>query len=205
MNTNPYTGECRSPICMPLPSPVSRTQDPAKTTHGRSMPQSYSEPTLHGLDGQEGAKSGNYHVPIQLSQRSTAQSPSSSSGAASQGPRGRSVRRPSSPLKSLQDVNENDVLDVQEISRKRSRSPVKRILGLVKSTSLKDVASEPHAPAIGEPADKSKRTGLKAWGGKFKHGFLVCLVCVHNFWCLFTNLMKGFGCQTGTYPRSRRG
>jgi hypothetical protein len=175
MNANPYTGECRSPICLPPPLPVNRTQDPAKTTHGRSMPHTYSEPTLHGLDGQEDAKSGNYHVPIQLSQRSAAQSPSSSSGATSQGPRGRSVRRPSSPLKSLQDVNENDVLDVQEISRKRSRSPVKRILGIVKSTSLKDVASEPHAPAIEEPADKSKRTGLKAWGGKFKHGFLVCL------------------------------
>jgi len=194
MNTNPYTGECPSPICMPLALPVSRTQDPAKTTHGRRMPQSYSEPTLHSLDGQEDAKSGNHHVPIQLSQHSIAQSPSSTSGAAFQGPQGRSVRRPRSPLKPLQDVNENDVLDVQEISRKRSRSPVKRIVGLVKSTSLKEVASEPHAPAIEEPADKSKRTGLKAWGSKFKHGFLVYLLCVYNFWRLFTNLTKGFGC-----------
>src|SRR2546423_12445735 len=146
MNTNPYTAECQNSICLPPPLPVSRTEDPAKTTQGRSMPHAYSEPTLHGLDGQGDAKSGNYHIPIQLSQRSTAQSPNNSSGAASQGRRGRSVRRPSSPLKSLQDVNENNVLDIQEISRKRSRSPVKRILGLVKSTSLKDVASEPHAP-----------------------------------------------------------
>ena len=201
---NPYTGECQNPICLPPPLPVSRTEDPAKTTHWRSMPHAYSEPTLHGLDGQGDAKSRNYHVPIQLSQRSTAQSPNNSSGTAFQGRRGRSVRRPSSPLKSLQDVNENNVLDIQEISRKRSRSPVKRILGLVKSTSLKDVASEPHAPTIEQPADKSKRTGLKAWGGKFKHGFLVCLACVYSFWCLFTKLTKGVGCQTGAHPRSRR-
>lgn len=176
-------GEPQSPMYLPPPLSVSRTRDPAKTTHGRSMPQSYSEPTLHGLGGQEDAKSGKCHVPIHLSHRSTAQSPSSSSGGASQEPRGRLVHRPSSPIKSLQDVHENDVLDVQKIVRKRSRSPVKRLLGLGKSTSLKDIASEPQVSAREEQPDKSKRAGLKIWSSKFKHGFLVCLRYADNCWC----------------------
>jgi hypothetical protein len=175
MNSNPYVGELQSPICIPPPLSVSRTRDPAKTAYGRSMPQSHSEPTLHGLEGKDDATLGTFHVPTQHSQRSIVHRPCNFSAGAHQGHRGRSVHRPSSPTKPLQDVNENDVLDVRMISRKRSRSPIKRILGLGKSTSLKDIASEPQAPAREEQADKSKRTGLKTWSSKFKYGFLVCL------------------------------
>jgi hypothetical protein len=95
------------------------------------------------------------------------------------------VNRPNSPVKKLQDVNENEVLEVQKASRKRSRSPVKRLLGMGKSSSLKDIAGEPQAQAREEETDKSKRTGLKVWGDKFKHGFLVCSCSAGNFLCTY--------------------
>jgi hypothetical protein len=88
-------------------------------------------------------------------------------------------------MKKLQDVNENEVLEVQKASRKRSRSPVKRLLAIGKSSSLKDIAGEPQAQAREEQADKSKRTGLKFWGDKFKHGFMVCSRSAGNYLCTY--------------------
>jgi len=163
-----------SPIFMPPPLSLRGNRDPAKTDHGRGMTQSHSEPALHGLDGQYDASTVKYHIPIHISRRSPAQSPSNSSSEPGGTLRGRSVQKPSSPIKPLQDVNEDEVLEVQKASRKRSRSPVKRMFGLGKSTSLKDIAGEPQAEAREEQLDKSKRTGLKIWGDKFRHGFMVC-------------------------------
>jgi hypothetical protein len=187
MNANPYMNGPPSPIYIPPPLSLRGNRDPAKADHRRGMPQSHSEPALHGLDGQQDAKTVKYHIPVHISQRSPAQSPSNSSGETAGGSRGRSVHRPSSPIKPLQDVNENEVLEIRKTSRKRSRSPVKRIFGLGKSTSLKDIAGEPQAEAREEQPDKSKRTGLKVWGDKFKHGFLVCPRNVDN--CLYSLLI----------------
>ena len=160
---------------MPPPLSIPKNKDPAKTDHGRRMPQSRSEPNLDGLNGQQEVKTVDYHIPIPLSQRSPNKSPSNSSSEASNVSRGRPAQRLDSPEKKLQNVIENEVLDVQRISRKRSRSPVKRLLGLGKSTSLKDIAGEPQVQARKEHVDKTKRTGLQGWGDKFRHGFLVCL------------------------------
>jgi hypothetical protein len=168
---------------MPPPLSLRGNRDPAKSDCGRGLPQSHSEPTLHGLDGKQDAKTAKYHIPIHISQRPPAQSPSTSSGEAASGSRGRSVHRPGSPIKPLQNVNENEVLEVQKPSRKRSRSPVKRLLGLGKSTSLKDIGGEPQAQTREEQPDKSKRTGLKVWGDKFRHGFLVCFGNVDGYLC----------------------
>jgi hypothetical protein len=183
MNANPYMNEPRSPIYIPPPLSLRGNRDPAKTDHGRGMSQSHSEPTLHGLDGQQETNSANYHIPIHLSQRSPTKNQTNSSGEASSGSRGRPIHRPSSPVRALQDVNENEVLEVQKVSRKRSRSPVKRLLGLGKSSSLKDIAGEPQPQVREDQADKTKRTGLKGWGDKFKHGFLVGYHLENHYLC----------------------
>jgi hypothetical protein len=163
MNRNPYLIEPRSPIYMPPPLPPGRKGDPEKVDHGSGMPQSRSEPMLHGMDGQQETKLAECRIPTQTRSRSN---PSSEAASTS---RGRLVNRPNSPVNKLQDVNENEVLEVQKASRERSRSPFKRLLGMGKSSGLKDIAGEPQARAREEETDKSKRTGLKVWGDKFKH------------------------------------
>ena len=160
---------------VPPPLSLPKNRDPAKTNHVRSMPQSRSEPTLYGLDGRQEINPAKHHLPTHSSPTSPTRSQSSASSGAAGGSRGRPVNRSNSPIKMLQDVNENEVLDVQKVSRKRSRSPIKRLLGLGKSTSLKDIADEPQAQAREEHADKAKRTGLQIWGDKFRYGFLVSL------------------------------
>ena len=137
------------------------------------MPQSRSEPSLHGFDGQYEAKTAEYYIPIHLSKASSSGDRAPESDDDPGTSRGRSVHRPGSPQKALQDVNEDEVLEVKEVPSKRSRSPVKRLLGLGKSTSLKDIAGEPQAQAKEEPSDRGRRGGLKVWGDKLKHGFLV--------------------------------
>jgi hypothetical protein len=174
MNRCPCINEPRSPIYIPPPLRLCRYGDPEKNDHGSGMPQSRSEPTLHGMDGQQETKPAECRIPIHLSPRSPTRSRSNPSSEAASTSRGRAVNRPNSPMKKLQDVNENEALEVQKAPRKRSRSPVKRLLGMGKSSSLKDIAGEPQAQAREEQANKSKRTGLKVWGDKFKHGFLVC-------------------------------
>ncbi len=138
------------------------------------MPQSRSEPSLHGFDGQQETKTAQYYIPVHLSKASSSKVRPQDPDGDPRTPRGRSVHRPGSPVKALQDVNEDEVLEVQKVPSKRSRSPVKRLLGLGKSTSLKDIAGEPQAQAKAEPSDRGRRGGLKVWGDKLKHGFLVC-------------------------------
>ena len=185
MNRNPYLNEPRSPIYMPPPLLLRKHGDPEKVDHGSDMPQSRSEPTLHGMNGQQETKPAEYRIPIHHSPRSPTRSRSNPSSEAASTSRGRPVNRPNSPGKKLQDVNENEVLEVQKAHGKRSRSPVKRLLGMGKSSSLKDIAGEPQAQAREEETDKSKRAGLKAWGDKFKHGFLVCSRSASNYLCTY--------------------
>ena len=168
---------------MPPPLSLRGNRDPAKTDSSRVVPQSRSEPTLHGLDGQQETKPAECQIPTRLSPQSLTRSQSNSSHGAVSVSRGRAVHRPSSPVKKLQDVNEDEVLEVQKGSRTRSRSPVKRLLGLGKSTSLKDIAGEVQAQARENQADTGKRIGLKGWGDKFKHGFLVCFRVGDGYMC----------------------
>ena len=184
-NGNPYISEPQGPVCMPPPLSLRGNGDPEKVDRGSGMPQSRSEPTLHSMDGQQKTKPAEYRIPIHLLPRSPTRSRSNPSSEAASMSRGRAVNRPNSPVKKLQDVNENEVLEVQKTPRKRSRSPVKRLLGMGKSSSLKDIAGEPQAQAREEQADKSKRPGLKVWGDKFKHGFLVCSRRAGSYLCTY--------------------
>jgi hypothetical protein len=184
-NGNPYRNEPQGPVCMPPPLSLRGIGDPEKVDRGSGMPQSRSEPTLHSMDGQQETKPAEYRNPIHLLPRSPTRSRSNPSSEAARLSRGRAVNRPNSPVKKLQDVNENEVLEVQKPPRERSRSPVKRLFGMGKSSSLKDIAGEPQARARGGRADKSKRTGLKVWGDKFKHGFLVRPRSVGNYLCTY--------------------
>lgn len=66
----------------------------------------------------------------------------------------------------------NDAVRIE--SRKRSRSPVKRLLGLGKSQSMKEIPQEKEAQ---EPKDDyDKKAGLKMWGDRLRHGFLVSIL-----------------------------
>lgn len=75
--------------------------------------------------------------------------------------------RPTSPVKALRDVDENDDDDEEEIEIpmtpvKRSRSPMKKMFGengwLGRSTSMYEI-----------PSEQQKRSGLKMWSEKIKH------------------------------------
>lgn len=184
-NGNPYRNEPQDPVCMPPPSSLRGIGDPEKVDRGSGVPQSRSEPTLHSMDGQQEAKPAAYRNPIHLLPRSPTRSRSNPSSEAAGMSRGRAVNRPNSPVKKLQDVNENEVLEVQKAPRNRSHSPVKRLFGMGKSSSLKDIAGEPQAQAREEQADKIKRTGLKVWGDKFKHGFPVRPRSAGNYLCTY--------------------
>ena len=75
--------------------------------------------------------------------------------------RGRTTSRTPSPVKYLDDVPEDQMLDITPSSTKRARSPIKKMFGengwLGRSTSMKEI-----------PTDQSRKTGLKNWGGKLK-------------------------------------
>lgn len=75
--------------------------------------------------------------------------------------RGRPADRTPSPVKHLQNVDEERAVDFPPSPTKRSRSPHKKRFGeggwLGRSTSMKELPSEQH-----------KKTGLKHWGEKIK-------------------------------------
>ena len=82
--------------------------------------------------------------------------------------RGRTPYRPASPSH----VSRDPSIDAAK-AQKRSRSPVKKLLGLGKSTSLKNIASEPRSKSNSTSPDKGRTTPLRVWGNRFRHGFLV--------------------------------
>ena len=76
-------------------------------------------------------------------------------------PRGRTITRTPSPVKTLEDIKE-DLTPVSPPSpSKRSRSPFKQMFGengwLGRSTSMNEL-----------PDEKYRKTGIKHWGGKLK-------------------------------------
>src|SRR5271163_303357 len=97
MNRNPYLNEPRSPIYMPPPLLLRKHGDPEKVGHGSGMPQSRSEPTLHGMDDQQGTKPAEYRIPTHLPPRSPRRRRSNPTSEAASTSRGRPVNRPNSP------------------------------------------------------------------------------------------------------------
>ena len=76
--------------------------------------------------------------------------------------RGRANSRTPSPIKQLQDVEEDETLDFPPTPTRRGRSPMKKVMfgengWLGRSTSMKEL-----------PSEKYRKTGLKNWGGKLK-------------------------------------
>lgn len=75
--------------------------------------------------------------------------------------RGRTITRTPSPVKTLEDINEDQAYNPAPSPTKRSRSPFKQMFGengwLGRSTSMNEL-----------PNEKYRKTGIKHWGGKIK-------------------------------------
>ena len=75
--------------------------------------------------------------------------------------RGRTHTRTPSPVKTLEDIEEDHGFDSPPSPPKRSRSPFKQMFGengwLGRSTSMNEL-----------PNEKYRKTGIKHWGGKIK-------------------------------------
>ena len=66
-------------------------------------------------------------------------------------------------------------------AKKRSRSPVKKLLGFGKSNSLKDIAGVTQSKSVSDIASPSKGYGARSWTNKLRHGFLVSSITPTNY------------------------
>lgn len=112
----------------------------------------------------------NTHCPksAQLSQsQTTCRQAEPSQITRSQSNRGRNAKasNPSTPDR------RNDVPPKSPI--KRSRSPMKRLLGLVKSSSVTKLEEKEMPTRPITPGSSSKKDSLKKWGDRIRYGFLV--------------------------------
>ena len=75
--------------------------------------------------------------------------------------RGRTITRTPSPVKTLEDIKEDQASNLPLTPIKRSRSPFKQMFGengwLGRSTSMNEL-----------PNEKYRKNGIKHWGGKIK-------------------------------------
>jgi len=138
--------------------------DPVKSQRQLGIPQSYSEGSLYDSGYRNRTRASNYHIPPTLHEipKLPNERLSRDESRPVRSPtRGRVAERPSSPVKVLQNLDEDSVLDVMQSPQKRSRSPHKKLFGeggwLSKSTSLKELSTE-----------SGKKGGLKTWGEKLK-------------------------------------
>lgn len=162
-NANPFMDQYEEfipPIPMPL-TPELSSPDPMKVPRYHGIPQSRSEGQIYSPK------------PLQIkaskSRRHLAQSDGPDEHAASQS-RGRVPSRDIPQAEgTVQDGHEKAIVSRNE-SRKRSRSPVKRFLGLGKSQSMKEIPQEKESNN-----EIDKKAGLKMWGDRLRHGFLVSI------------------------------
>ena len=181
VNANPFTDGLPQGMLPPTPSPtmplplaVRRAHDPTKAHKAPGMSQSQSEPSLQSLDNLRKPQIAQYHVPQQyLPQAVPKGNEQIKAGLKPSHGRGRLISRPGSPIQNSQVYEEKQAHDEPKPSRNRSRSPVKRLLGMGKSSSLKDIAGEPQLGPKEKDEYTGKRTGMKLWGDRLKHGFLV--------------------------------
>ena len=184
-NANPFWDEQNDPMPqmpkasrtpqMPPPLSISKAKDPAKIGEATGMSQSHlqSEPYTQSLSVSGKPPPTTFaSQTLQITDRAPGVTHDAAIGRETP-PRGRMVQHPATPMRALQAVNENEVLGEPKLVRKRSKSPMKRLLGLGKSTSLKDIAGEPRSPAKKENQDGSGKAGQKSWSNKLRHGFLV--------------------------------
>jgi hypothetical protein len=164
----------------PFRAKPRKSLDAQRYGHKSSQPQlglppSQSEPTLHSLSPEKAAHAA-YYSPPGLPQTPPPSSPAKSRSR-QESSRGRSRSR------ELNGEIGDDVGDISPSKRsKRSRSPVKRLLGIGKSArsqeSRASVMQEPNTPCregqkTPTAASSTKKSSLKQWSDKFRHGFLV--------------------------------
>lgn len=154
---------------MPVPAiPELRSQDPVKSARAHGIPQSRSDGQICSSRTLQVEYTGSKYQPGQsdgIDEQSTTIS------------RGRVPSRDvPQPRATLPSADEKPAFHQAE-SRKRSRSPVKRFLGLGKSQSMKDI---PQGKEANDENDK--KAGLKLWGDRLRHGFLVniCLPTIQS-------------------------
>lgn len=175
-NANPFMDQYDEFIPpMPVPAvPELRLPDPVKSSRVYGIPQSRSDGQIYSPKTLQVEHTRSKY---QLGQSDGTDEHSTTT------PRGRVPSRDvPQPIATLPSADEKSASRRAE-SRKRSRSPVKRFLGLGKSQSMKDI------PQDKEANDESdKKAGLRLWGDRLRHGFLVSISLptipskLMNFW-----------------------
>ncbi|MCJ1225073.1 hypothetical protein MMC12_001722 [Toensbergia leucococca] len=142
------------------PHEISESQRGTNTRvyHNRGMPQSRSESHIKYRGDPvhtHAPRPGNTTFDRHDNRSNAMPSPILSSS------RGRAADRTPSPVKYMDDINEDQVLSTTPTTpAKRSRSPIKQVLEnswLGRSTSMKEL-----------PSDTNRKNGLKHWGGRIK-------------------------------------
>lgn len=138
--------------------PELRSPDPVKSSRAHGIPQSRSDGQIYsprtfqvGYTGSKYQSDGVNEQPTTISRGRVPSREVPQSGA------------------TLPSADEKPAFRQAEL-RKRSRSPVKRFLGLGKSQSMKDI---PQGKEANDENDK--KAGLKLWGDILRHGFLVSI------------------------------
>jgi hypothetical protein len=158
-NANPFRDQYEEFI-PPLPAtaiPEVSSRDPVKVPRRHGIPQSRSEGQIYSPKALQVQHDQLRHQ-VPQSDGTNERATTHSRGRLPSGDMPQAAETPAS-------VDQKAVCRTE--SRKRSRSPVKRFLGLGKSQSLKDIPQEK------ETRDEDDKTGLKLWGDRLRHGFLV--------------------------------
>ena len=140
------------------------------------VPHALSENNIQYLSSHKQTHPADYYIPAYLRENEPPMLNAGSERSLSPG-RGREAARTPSPSKALSDVEEesDEVLQHPENSRKRSRSPHKRLFGdngwLTRSQSAKTLTKE-------EEKEAAKKGGLKQWGDKMKRRFEDLVSCI---------------------------
>lgn len=175
-NANPFMDqydEFIPPLTLPA-IPESISPDPMKQFRSQGLSLSRSE--------------GHLHSPKPLQIRSTRsrhqleQSDGKNYYDATY-PRGRAPSRDLSQLVGTPSSKIENAAANRNESRTRSRSPVKRFLGLGKSQSLGKIPQEKESTE----ESPGKKAGLRLWGDRLRHGFLVGDPCPCSL-LLLTNI-----------------
>lgn len=159
-DVNPFTvlHEVNVPRQSSLES-YPKSPDPMKRSIGHNIPQSQSEGRIYSpkymrvLQGDPGCY--------------LAQSDGTNDDANPQS-RGRGRSRNLTPTAEESQRESNNAVIPEVEQYLRSRSPVKRLLGLGKSQSSRDIIQEKEVKD-----DHEKKAGLRGWGDIFRHGFMV--------------------------------
>jgi len=167
-NANPFMDQYDEFI-PPVPVaaiPELKLPDPVKSSRSHGIPHSRSEGHIHSPKP--------LHVQDNRAHYQLGQSDGTDEHSAPRA-RGRVSNHDSSQATESFPRAKDEAPRNRTESRKRSRSPVKRFLGLGKSQSMKEIPQEKEAVH-----EDDKKAGLKLWGERIRHGFLVSFLLYRN-------------------------